>query len=283
MLIKIAAFLVVFIGVFYLTNLFYPVLENFLKRWQQKRMGRIAPKLDRMFLDISLKRIMLLDILTPFLSGLFGYFLTNKLTFALGFMAVGFIVPFLIVRKLEAIRREKFSSQLVDGLMILSSSLKAGLSLLQSFEVLVEEMPAPICQEFGLVIRQMQMGVSLEEALANLKKRIRVDELDMVVTATMVARETGGDLTQTFGQLVYAIQERKKLIGRVNALCVQAKLQGAIMSILPILFGIFVYKINPHFFDIFLADNFGKGLLYYAGISEILGIFFIRKLSKIDI
>jgi tight adherence protein B len=64
---------------------------------------------------------------------------------------------------------------------------------------------------------------------------------------------------------------------------VQGKLQGAIMSVLPIIFGLFVYKVNPNFFDIFLKDNFGRALLLYAGISEVLGIIFIRKLSRIDI
>ena len=91
-------------------------------------------------------------------------------------------------------------------------------------------MPNPISQEFSLVIRQIQMGISLEEAMTKLKKRMNIDELDMVVTAMMVARETGGDLTQTFSRVVYTIQERNKLIGRVKALCIQAKLQGAIMS-----------------------------------------------------
>jgi tight adherence protein B len=195
----------------------------------------------------------------------------------------GLALPILIIKRLEALRRQKFASQLVDGLMILSSSLKAGLSLLQSFEELAQEMPNPISQEFGLVIRQMQMGVSLEEAITKLKGRMRLDELDMVVTAMLVARETGGDLTQTFSRVIYTIQERNKLIGRVQALCVQANMQGAIMSLLPIVFGIFVYKVNPGFFDVFFKDNFGRGLMAYAIISEILGIIFIRKLSKVDI
>jgi tight adherence protein B len=167
--------------------------------------------------------------------------------------------------------------------MLLSSSLKAGLSLLQSFEALVEEMPVPIASEFSLVIRQIQMGVPLEDAMYSLRKRMHVDELDLVVTAIMVARETGGNLTEIFYQVANTIQERNKLIGRVNALCVQGKLQGAIMSLLPILFGLFVFKTNPKFFDMFLQDNLGRFLLGYAFISEILGVFFIRKFSKIDI
>jgi len=281
--IKILLFLVVFAGVFYLVSLAYPFFEALMDRWQRKRMDKITPKLDRMFLDIPLDKLLLIDVLSPLASGLLAFFISRNIwvTAAAGLM--GLALPILIIKRLEAMRRQKFASQLVDGLMILSSSLKAGLSLLQSFEELTQEMPNPISQEFGLVIRQMQMGVSLEEAITKLKVRMRLDELDMVVTAMLVARETGGDLTQTFSRVIYTIQERNKLIGRVQALCVQANMQGIIMSLLPILFGIFVYKVNPGFFDVFLKDNLGRGLMIYAIISEILGIIFIRKLSKVDI
>jgi len=280
---KIFLFLVVFAGVFYLIRLAYPFFEALMDRWQRKRMDKITPKLDSMFLDIPLNKLLLIDVLSPVVSGLLGFFISRNIWVAAVAAVAGLALPVLIIKRLEALRRQKFASQLVDGLMILSSSLKAGLSLLQSFEELTQEMPNPISQEFGLVIRQMQMGVSLEEAITKLKGRMRLDELDMVVTAMLVARETGGDLTQTFSRVIYTIQERNKLIGRVQALCVQANMQGAIMSLLPILFGIFVYKVNPGFFDVFFKDNFGRGLMAYAIISEILGIIFIRKLSKVDI
>ena len=281
--IKIFLFLVVFAGVFYLIRLAYPFFEALMDRWQRKRMDKITPKLDSMFLDIPLNKLLLIDVLSPLVSGLLGFFISHNIWVAAVTAVAGLALPIIIIKRLEALRRQKFASQLVDGLMILSSSLKAGLSLLQSFEELAQEMPNPISQEFGLVIRQMQMGVSLEEAITKLKGRMRLDELDMVVTAMLVARETGGDLTQTFSRVIYTIQERNKLIGRVQALCVQANMQGIIMSLLPILFGIFVYKVNPGFFDVFFKDNFGRGLMTYAIISEILGIIFIRKLSKVDI
>ena len=281
--VKILILLVVFAGVFLLVNLTYPVFEIVMKRWRRRRLDRITPRLDRMFIDIPLAKLMLLDVLVPFLIGLVAFIFTKNLWATVSATSAGLIIPLFMIKRLEILRRKRFAAQLVDTLTVLSSSLKAGLSLMQAFEVVVEEMPAPMGQEFGLVIRQMQMGVSLEEAMASLKKRIRVDDLDMVVTAMLVARESGGDLTETFGRLVFTIQERNKLISRVNALCVQGKLQGLIMCLLPIAFGLFVYRFNPHFFDVFFQDNFGRGLLTYAIVSEIVGIFFIRKLSKVDI
>jgi tight adherence protein B len=284
MLIKTLVFLVVFGGVFYLANYFFPFFKSGLGQWQQKRMEKITPKVDRMFLDVPLKKLMLIDSITPLAAGLVGYILSRSLIVAGAGVGVGLVLPFLIIRKMEEARRKLFVSQLIDALGIISSSLKAGLSLLQSFEEVMTEMPAPISQEFGLLVRQMQMGVSLEEAITSLKNRIRVDELDVVVTALLVARDTGGELTETFGRLAFTLQERNKLQSRVNALCVQAKLQGVIMSIIPIAFGAFVYfMVDPHFFDTLMGDPVGRILLMYAVVSEILGIFFIRKFSRIDI
>lgn len=283
MLTQIGISLAIFAGVFYLVRSSYPFLEAGLGHWQKKRIDNITPKLDRMFLDVPLRKLLLLDILSPALSGLCGFILTRNLWIGLGAAAGGLLIPIVTVKRLELGRRQRFAHQLVDGLLILSSSLKAGLSLSQSFEQLLEEMPPPISQEFGLVIRQMRMGVSLEEAMGALKRRMRLDELDMVITAMLVARDSGGDLTKTFLRVINTIQERNKLSSRVKALCIQAKLQGAIMSALPVLFAVFVYKMNPDFFAVFFKDNFGRGLLAYVVLSEILGIFFIRKLSRVDI
>ncbi|MDD5431571.1 MAG: type II secretion system F family protein [Candidatus Omnitrophica bacterium] len=283
MFVKALIFLVVFGVIFFLVTSAYPAFEILMKRWRRKRMDNITPKLDHMFLDITLQKLMFLDVLVPVIFGIIAVTVSRNIWIVLGAIVLGLIIPIFVIKKLESIRRNKFAGQIVDVLMILSSCLKAGLSMTQALEVVVEEMPSPANQEFGLVTRQMQMGVSLEDAMNSLRRRMKVSDLDMVVTAMMVARESGGDLTETFSRLVFTIQERNKLISRVKALCVQGKLQGAIMSLLPIFFALFVYKVNPHFFDIFFEDNFGRMLFAYAIISEIMGIIFIRKLSKVDI
>ncbi|MBU1726896.1 MAG: type II secretion system F family protein [Candidatus Omnitrophica bacterium] len=283
MLLKLLVFIFSMISVAAIIYSLYPLFESRAKKWQVKRVAKMAPSLDRMFLDVSMKKLMILDTLSPIVCGIIAYVVTSQIIFALGAAFIGLLLPVIVIKQLERGRRKKFSAQLVDALMILSSSLKAGLSLFQAFEVLVEEMPAPMSQEFNLVARQVHMGIPIEEAMSDLKKRMKVEELDMVVTAMMVARETGGELPETFSRVAYTIQERNKLLGRVNALCVQGKLQGVIMSIIPVLFSIAVYKMDPHFFDIFFQDPMGKMLLGYAVISQLIGMVVIKHLSKIDI
>ncbi|MDD2752596.1 MAG: type II secretion system F family protein, partial [Candidatus Omnitrophica bacterium] len=233
--------------------------------------------------DISPEKLVFLDIAAPVLGGFLGYILTEQTFGAILGGALGLVFPILFIKILEKKRRKKFNDQLVDAIMILCSSLRVGMSLQQAFEVLVEEISAPMSQEFNLVLRQMRMGFSLEAALSDLKKRMKIDDLEMVITSLMIAKETGGDITDTLTKVVNTISERNKLLGKVKALTIQGKLQGAIMSVIPIFFAIFIYQSDKHYFDIFFQDSFGKAILTYAVISEVIGAFLIMKLSKVDV
>ncbi len=111
---------------------------------------------------------------------------------------------------------------------------------------------------------------------------MRSDELNLIVTAISVARETGGNLPATFNQLTYTIREKSKLLNKVKTLTTQGRLQGAIMCLLPIAFTVLVYSMNPGFFDIMLQNEMGSLLLGYALVSQIVGIFLMRKFSKVE-
>lgn len=266
-----------------IVNMLYPEVERIYNNWQRGRIEKITPRLNSMFIDVSYRKLLIIDILFPLVIGVAVFLATGVFSAALVSASAGIILSGLIVKRMEAVRRTKFAGQLVEGLMLLSGSLKAGLSLLQSFEALVEEMSAPISQEFSLVLKENRMGVPLEECLVKLKRRIQCEELDMLVTVVLVARETGGDLTTIFTNMVKTIRERNRLLGRVKALCSQGKLQGRIMMFLPIVFGYGVYKFDPSFFNTLINDPQGRMMLGYAVISEILGMFFIIRLSKVEV
>ncbi|MEW6170737.1 MAG: type II secretion system F family protein [Candidatus Omnitrophota bacterium] len=273
----------VFVGVGVAVWLLMPAaLKGYQKR-QEKQLEKITKEMPRTFVREQKKKLLNLYTITPLLVSLIAFVIFKSLLATLGGFVVGIILPTTITKQRLAKRRLKFSQQLVDAMNVISGSLKAGLSLIQSIETLVSEMPAPISEEFGLVLRENQMGIPLEESLYNLKKRMLSDELDLLVTAILVSRETGGDLTQVLSQLCFTIREREKLKNRVRVLCTQGRLQGWIMAFIPTAFGAFIYMQNPHAFDVMLQDKMGQMLLGWAVISQILGIYFIRKLSKVDI
>jgi len=217
------------------------------------------------------------------LGALMGHVMTGKVWVAVAAGAVGSLIPVYVAKKLHDTRIAKFNNQLVDMLMLMSGSLRAGLNLLQSLETVVEEMPNPMAQEIGLLVREIHVGVPLEEAFTHLRQRVDVAELDLITTAVFIARETGGDLTKTFIQLVYSMREKSKLDGKVKALTIQGRLQGFIMSVIPIVFVMMVYQMNRSHFDIMLSDQLGQALLGAAIIAQILGMFLINKLSKVEI
>ncbi len=267
-------------------GLAYELIPFFLGRYSQlqsKRMEKASKELHKMFIYTEKRRLLFAFTLTPLALGTMGFIMLHNPVGALVGAGLGLLLPRIWIKNMGRKRLNNFGKQLVDALMLLSSSLRAGMSLPQAFEVLTEEMPAPISDEFALVVKENKMGVTLEDCLAHLKQRMPLDDLELLTTAISISRETGGDLTEIFANLVHTIREKRKLDDRVRVLTVQGRLQGAIMGLLPIAFGVFIYFINPRNFDVMLNDKFGQMLLVWAAISEVIGVILIRKLSKVDI
>lgn len=281
----ILIFLLFFGSIGYLAYEGIPYIMLRYSKLQKKRMDKAGAKLDRMFVVTQGNKMLPLFTIMPIVLGGAGFLMMRDLPIAgagAG-LVMGFIIPTVIMKNMALFRRLKFQGQLVDALMILSSSLKAGMSLNQAFEILVEEMPVPMSEEFGMVVRENRMGVSLEECLDHLRKRMPLDDLGLITSAISVARETGGDLTEIFSQLVVTIREKIKLERKVRALTVQGRLQGIIMGILPVAFAAFIKVVNPESFDIMLTNRTGQMLLVWAVFSELIGIILIKKLSRVEV
>ncbi|MCK5494206.1 MAG: type II secretion system F family protein [Candidatus Omnitrophica bacterium] len=265
----------------------YIGLPKFFKKYsnlQEKRMKKAERELHDMFMFKDRQKLLSIFTTVPLLMGAIGFIILSGQMIGFGIGAVlGFIIPSIYIKQIASKRHSDFLSQLIDGIMVLSSSLKAGLSLMQSFEVLSDEMPSPIRDEFSLLIRENRMGVSLQDCLLHLRQRNPSDDLILITTAIIIAQETGGDLTQILEQLVFTLREKRKLNGRVRALTVQARLQGSIMALLPIGFACFTYFVTPENFDLLINDTMGRYMILYAVVSEIIGIFLIKILSKVKV
>ena len=249
----------------------------------QARGQKISGNIEQILSRPAAKKTSRLLVLAPFIfAGLFYVFSPQGLKLigvVMGF-AAGFIFPGFYIKKLTTKTRERFTDQLVDALMIMSSSFRGGLSLVQAMEAVVEEMPDPINREFSTVLGENKMGVSLEEALARLYRRMSSPSLQQLNTAILLARETGGNLPVIFSRIINNIRERKKIQQNLDTLTIQGKIQGFVMTLLPIGFGYVVYTSNRKIFEHMLASDIGRGLLIYAVISEIIGAFLILKISS---
>ena len=238
-------------------------IEQLMPRQEARQMGRYL-------------------VLAPFvLAGIFYFVFPEGLKFAgvvIG-LVTGFVFPSFYVQMLTGKMKDKFGDQLVDALMIMSSSFRGGLSLVQAMEAVVEEMPDPINREFSTVLGENKMGVSLEEAMYRLYRRMPSAPLQQMITAILLARETGGNLPFIFSRIVGNIRERKKIQQNLKTLTIQGKIQGIVMTILPIAFGYVVYTSNRRIFEHMLVSDMGRAMLIYAIVSEIIGAFLIWRIS----
>lgn len=282
-LLQIVIFIFSLGSVYLISQALIPVLSKRYEEVHRERAERASHSLEDMFIWVNEKKLILVFGLSPIILGAVFFILFGK-PFLIGAgFAVGFILPMFVIKILEKKRKKKFYSQLPDALTSLTQSLKAGLSFLQALEVITEELPPPISQEFALLVKEYKMGVALKQSFENLNKKMGSDELNLITTAILVASETGGNLTEIFGHLNENIRQKNRITDQLKTLTTQARLQGVILSALPIVFAILIFKINPDFFDQMVRADIGRLLLVWCVISELIGAIILNKLSRIEV
>lgn len=203
----------------------------------------------------------------------------------LGGIAGGFALfaPAKMVEILKARRLKRFNAQLVDTLVSMSNALRAGFSIMQAFEAVVKDGENPIAQEFDVFLQQTRVGVSFSDALANLDKRVGSEDLSLVVMAIETARKTGGNLTEVFDKISATIRERMRIEGRIRTLTAQGRLQGIIVSLMPVIIGTAMFIVDPGMMVPFLGSMRGMIIIGMIAILIALGGLTIRKIVRIDV
>ena len=196
---------------------------------------------------------------------------------------IGWMIPGALLRRDLKKRHAAFEAQLVDALVLLSNALRSGLSLMQGFRIVVKEMPAPISQEFELVLREQQISAMLDDALVNLGERLKSKDMDIVITSILTLRETGGNLPETFDTVVYTIRERKKIEGRIETLMTMGVTQGVVACFMPYAFLLMMGVLQPQIVKPLFTTWTGWAILGAATILDILGYFVIRAMAKVRV
>lgn len=188
-----------------------------------------------------------------------------------------------LARWLDARRRDKFNEQLPEALATMTNALRAGFSISQAFDSVVEQGEKPMSEEFAILQQQLRIGMSFEQALESLSSRVGSDDLTLVTTALLISRKTGGNVTEIFDKISETIRERMKIERRVKTLTAQGRMQGLIVSVMPIFLGIVMTVMKPKMMIPFLTS--GIGILAVLGmfVLIIVGWLIIRKIVKIEV
>ncbi|MBI5788653.1 MAG: type II secretion system F family protein [Candidatus Schekmanbacteria bacterium] len=239
--------------------------------------------LEDIFLFITPRQYLYLRIggtlLVMALAGLIG----RNILLALFGGGFGYCLPRIILKMIRKRRTKKLELQLVDALITLSSSLKAGFTVVQAFDMIATEYQAPISQEIGLLLQEYRLGIALDEALLNLTCRVKSQDLDLVVNSTIIARSLGGNLAEMFDRLAETIRRRMKIEGKIKSLTAQGKMQGVVVGILPFILGGLISFVNPDLMKPMFTTPAGYAAIGAILVMETLGALVIRKIVKIDI
>ena len=180
-------------------------------------------------------------------------------------------------------RREKFNLQLPEALATMSNALRAGFSISQAFDSVVEQGEAPMSEEFAILQRQLKIGMSFEDALESMSQRVGSDDLTLVTTAILISRKTGGNVTEIFDKISETIRGRMKIERKVKTLTAQGRLQGIVVSAMPLFLGLIMTLIKPGLMIPFLTSLAGILAVLVMCALIFVGWLMIRKIIKIDV
>ncbi|MDD3885918.1 MAG: type II secretion system F family protein [Victivallaceae bacterium] len=201
-------------------------------------------------------------------------------------LAVGgilFPVPRLVIRSMKRRRLQKFNIQLEDALGMMANALKAGFSINQALDEIAAQNIHPLAVEFRLLTQEVQLGVSLEQALDNMNRRLGSDDFELVATAILTARQTGGELTGTLERVAGLIRQRVRIAGKVHALTAMGRLQAIMIGGMPFLLLFGMSYVSPNMMGAFLHSAFGVISIIAVCILVTLGFIVIRKITTIEV
>lgn len=200
----------------------------------------------------------------------------------LSFVAVLFS-PYLILKFLIKKRLKRFEQQLPDALIMIAGSIRSGASLPIALDSLVKESSPPLSQEFSLLIRERKLGLNMDTALENMERRLPLEDLSMFLSAVRISREIGGNLAETLESLAETLRRKLVMEGKIDSLTAQGKLQGIVMSSLPIFLMIALLKLEPTAMGMMFTTKIGWVVLFMIFLMQILGFLAIRKITEIDV
>jgi len=223
-------------------------------------------------------------VLSPFIA-LFA----NPLLWVVG-VGVGFWLPRFWLNRRKGKRLKAFNDSLADTITLIANALRAGSSFLQAIEMVVRETQPPISTEFGRVIREVNLGLPLDQALANMTRRVKSEDLELMTTAIAIHHTVGGNLAEILDSIAFTIRERIRIKGEIRTLTAQQRLSGYVVGFLPIGLAGFLFIAAPGFMDPMFANPpaiaglpAGVVILLFGGFMMFIGFMLIRKIVDIEV
>ncbi len=212
-----------------------------------------------------------------------GWLLTGQPILGILSGILGVAAPYMYMVQRAVRRQAELTSQLPDALDMLSAALRSGYALTRGFQVVASQMHPPIAEEFHRVLQEVQVGISVSEALDGLLARTDSYDLELMVAAMQTQLTMGGNLSEVLDNIAGMIRERVRLQGEINAATSEGRMSAGVLIAMPIVMALIISAVNPGYLDPLFSDRMGIMMLIGAGLLMLSGIVIIKKMLDIDI
>lgn len=243
---------------------------------------KIEANLDKADLLLKVEEFIGLTILIILGGGLFGLALSGRTMIMVLCGLLAAIIPAIFVHMQKQKRAALLSEEIGETLTGMSNSLRAGYSFQQAMDLVSKETQGPLGKEYRRTLREINLGVTTEQALQNLIKRVQNEDLELMISAVLIQRSIGGNLAEVFDKIADTIRQRIRMKGEVKVLTAQGRVSAWIIGLMPIALIVIITMINPGYLSMFFETTIGWILLGGAVIMELIGFIIINRIINIE-
>lgn len=220
-------------------------------------------------------------ILITIIPACFVFVITEEWIAALSFVICGLALPIVFLQVSKAKRLRLLDKQLVDSLIIIGNCLRAGLTFQQALDSIANNMAEPISKEFERVLKEVKFGLTIEKALTNMVDRLKNKDINLLVSAVLIQRQVGGNLSEILDSIADTIKERIGIKEEVKVLTATGRTSGAVVGLLPVAAFLALMLLNPKYIQGFFQSDMGTILLIVAASMEFIGFFIVSRIVNI--
>ncbi len=243
----------------------------------------LQAEISRANLKLTVSEFLGLQAIAIMATGLLAFVISRQFFTVIPFGLLGFFLPKMWLARRQAARLKALNSQLADTITLLSNSLRAGMSLVQAMEMVAREGSPPISEEFARVTREIGLGLSPNDALRSLVRRVKSDDVDLLVTAIIIQHEVGGNLTRILDTIATTIRERVKIKGEIKSLTSQQRIAGIVLAALPVVLGGVLMLISPGYMGKLFTPGPWLALPGIAAAMVTIGFVVINRIVDIEV
>ena len=244
---------------------------------------KLQIKISSVYWAVTDTEFILIRIVATVLSFLLGWLIPGNILGGIFLAVIANMVPRILLDRAIAQRQQKFHTQLLDVLLLVKGAVQAGYSLMQALDLAVKEIPAPASEEFGRVLREIRIGITLEGTFVNLAQRMENDDLQIVMTAIIINSQVGGNLSTVLEASITTIRDRMQLMAEVRALTSYGSYVGYFLTLMPFVAGVLIFLVDPDYFDTVKTSSLTQIIFLAAFFGIFIGNFLIRRIVRIRV